>query len=102
MIYVIVFVSSRRRHTRCALVTGVQTWLFLSRAPDARRRSDNTRCSSRGYFPVGRDGVRRLPAFDQFVERVAPDAARHRTELLVERGGETGRASCRERGGQYV
>src|SRR3546814_12805185 len=28
---VFVFFSSRRRHTRCALVTGVQTWLF--RAP---------------------------------------------------------------------
>src|SRR3546814_5352562 len=26
------FFSSRRRHTRCALVTGVQTWLF--RSPD--------------------------------------------------------------------
>src|SRR3546814_10856977 len=24
------FFSSRRRHTRCALVTGVQTWLFRS------------------------------------------------------------------------
>src|SRR3546814_6623470 len=29
------FVSSRRRHTRCALVTGVQTWLF--RSLDERR-----------------------------------------------------------------
>src|SRR3546814_3093311 len=28
-IYVFFF-SSRRRHTRCALVTGVQTWLFRS------------------------------------------------------------------------
>src|SRR3546814_12720263 len=26
------FFSSRRRHTRCALVTGVQTWLFRSHA----------------------------------------------------------------------
>src|SRR3546814_1874246 len=24
--FVVFFVSSRRRHTRCALVTGVQTW----------------------------------------------------------------------------
>src|SRR3546814_3267203 len=29
MIY-FVFCSSRRRHTSCALVTGVQTWLFRS------------------------------------------------------------------------
>src|SRR3546814_3555564 len=27
------FFSSRRRHTRCALVTGVQTWLFRSQRP---------------------------------------------------------------------
>src|SRR3546814_19607616 len=27
---VVCFFSSRRRHTRCALVTGVQTWLFRS------------------------------------------------------------------------
>src|SRR3546814_1061122 len=30
------FFSSRRRHTRCALVTGVQTWLFRSMAGMAR------------------------------------------------------------------
>src|SRR3546814_1911156 len=36
--YVCVFVSSRRRHTRCALVTGVQTCalpIFLDKAPGA-------------------------------------------------------------------
>src|SRR3546814_4214648 len=31
--FVVFFFSSRRRHTRCALVTGVQTWLFRSRDP---------------------------------------------------------------------
>src|SRR6184192_4851499 len=30
--YSLFFFSSRRRHTRCRLVTGVQTWLFRSRA----------------------------------------------------------------------
>src|SRR3546814_6295065 len=31
--YCVFFVSSGRRHTICALVTGVQTLLFRSRAP---------------------------------------------------------------------
>src|SRR3546814_4332456 len=40
------FFSSRRRHTRCALVTGVQTcslpiYLFIARGPPANIRSDN-------------------------------------------------------------
>src|SRR3546814_4579045 len=30
------FFTSRRRHTRCALVTGVQTWLFRSVGETAR------------------------------------------------------------------
>src|SRR3546814_1600433 len=43
-----VFVSSRRRHTRCALVTGVQTcalpvaWLCLSLAGDPEARSETS------------------------------------------------------------
>src|SRR3546814_3921029 len=32
------FFSSRRRHTRCALVTGVQTVLFRSAGSGAKRR----------------------------------------------------------------
>src|SRR3546814_8322798 len=40
-LYVLFFFSSRRRHTRCALVTGVQTcalpiWTYLYRAVDKR------------------------------------------------------------------
>src|SRR3546814_6603970 len=34
MVRVGFFFSSRRRHTRCALVTGVQTWLFRSLRSD--------------------------------------------------------------------
>src|SRR3546814_2238593 len=35
IVVVIFFVSSRRRHTSCALVTGVQTCAFPISAPDA-------------------------------------------------------------------
>src|SRR3546814_6922241 len=34
-VVVVFFFSSRRRHTICALVTGVQTCLFRSKQPDA-------------------------------------------------------------------
>src|SRR3546814_10426129 len=36
------FFSSRRRHTRCALVTGVQTWLFRSQR-DEEKAADESR-----------------------------------------------------------
>src|SRR3546814_3609391 len=36
-LFFVFFFSSRRRHTRCALVTGVQTWLFRSPAQGAER-----------------------------------------------------------------
>src|SRR3546814_7158748 len=40
MSFVFFFFSSRRRHTRCALVTGVQTCaLPISRPPDTKRFS---------------------------------------------------------------
>src|SRR3546814_10596314 len=51
----VVFSSSRRRHTRCALVTGVQTcalpispdeFCFLNRALVPRRKSIFFKCSS--------------------------------------------------------
>src|SRR3546814_3701941 len=37
MLYWFFFFSSRRRHTRCALVTGVQTCVFRSRQAPLRR-----------------------------------------------------------------
>src|SRR3546814_7471415 len=36
--FVVFFFSSRRRHTRCALVTGVQTCALPISRPDCRRR----------------------------------------------------------------
>src|SRR3546814_630676 len=36
----VVFFSSRRRHTRCALVTGVQTWLFRSAGVQRHHEGD--------------------------------------------------------------
>src|SRR3546814_2567856 len=42
------FFSSRRRHTRCALVTGVQTWLFRSKVPDHHQNVDTALATIKG------------------------------------------------------
>src|SRR3546814_1763773 len=46
-----VFFSSRRRHTRCALVTGVQTWaLPISSLPEGNHFECNTFGASNKTF----------------------------------------------------
>src|SRR3546814_8700754 len=72
------FFSSRRRHTICALVTGVQT-CALPISP----RSIAAKCFSR----VGRSDWK---------------AARTYLAARQDKAGEIGRASCRERVCQYV
>src|SRR3546814_10610602 len=91
----IFFFSSRRRHTRCALVTGVQT------------------CA----LPISRCQRRRRPAKERIMGlRVMQFAAIVLTALALVPAGahffelwnkiglsqEIGRASCRERVCQYV
>src|SRR3546814_3615000 len=89
------FFSSRRRHTRCALVTGVQTCALPISA------------SGNAFVPVGQSvweiGV------DKNVKRKVNDDFETRTKepLDVEPKdtvyiAEIGRASCRERVCQYV
>src|SRR3546814_4601797 len=100
------FFSSRRRHTRCALVTGVQTCaLPISGRTGATDNYyalyDNvagvefgTRVLYEG-FPIGQ------------VEEVIPQLTGNRTRFRVEMSTienwkKIGRASCRERVCQYV
>src|SRR3546814_1738770 len=80
------FFSSRRRHTRCALVTGVQTCaLPISRSRSWARRGLLERlCEIAVHF-------RRAWAM--------PMRATQATRIGI---GEIGRASCRERVCQYV
>src|SRR3546814_9585569 len=94
--YLVFFFSSRRRHTRCALVTGVQTCAL----PISIRTS--TRLAHANYFPEDLMQI-------QF-SAARPDA--DFVVLPVEKDGlartafgdldKIGRASCRERVGQYV
>src|SRR3546814_4801433 len=80
------FFSSRRRHTRCALVTGVQTcalpiWLMAPRPACTNGTDAFTRKVESGWTGA--------PAIaDDVVSR--------------ESAAEIGRASCRERVCQYV
>src|SRR3546814_2287156 len=90
LVSVFFFFSSRRRHTRCALVTGVQT------------------CA----LPISSAGVNSVPGIDESltfyplnIAVLAVSDTRDETSdrsgaLLVER--QIGRASCRERVCQYV
>src|SRR3546814_8776566 len=89
------FFSSRRRHTRCALVTGVQTCAL----PILHPRSHRTRARERDHRDTRvldeRPPRRRALAGDD-EERV------RRHARLVEEGAEIGRATCRESVCQYV
>src|SRR3546814_9261651 len=72
------FFSSRRRHTRCALVTGVQT------------------CA----LPILFAGAVGIADLARFVAGQEQELAR--ALIGIDFGGQIGRASCRERVCQYV
>src|SRR3546814_10845119 len=91
--------SSRRRHTRCALVTGVQTcalpicdgsgrvsWLF----PPIEKKTNMAELV--GHLLVAQSGGP-TSVINASVAGVIQEAGKH---------GKIGRASCRERGCQYV
>src|SRR3546814_998919 len=55
-LFIFFFFSSRRRHTRCALVTGVQTCaLPIYHGPDARLSELAHACRSVAVEPLGPD-----------------------------------------------
>src|SRR3546814_9074925 len=80
-LYGFVFFSSRRRHTRCALVTGVQTCALPISAQSPAASAARTWTQSVDFLTN---------------DRVAGHFARFRRAVQI------GRASCRERECQYV
>src|SRR3546814_7159967 len=97
------FFSSRRRHTRCALVTGVQTCAL----PISKERQSGLK---NGY-PAGRGWpfwgywadvgpLNRSSGRTEGVTRPEAPAGQHQVGQAEQR--EIGRASCRERVCQYV
>src|SRR3546814_19339028 len=100
MFVVCFFLSSRRRHTRCALVTGVQTC--------ALPISEAVFLSDRIVIMGSRPG-RIMEIMDIDLPRprpanirTAPEFYRLVAEVREIMGGEIGRASCRERVCKYV
>src|SRR3546814_2910014 len=91
----IFFFSSRRRHTRCALVTGVQTCaLPISQCSAIRPASSE----AEDVHPR----ILQVPRPDLVVVRDHMVTVGKRPLELGPLPGEIGRASCRERVCQYV
>src|SRR3546814_9422403 len=86
-VFVLFFFSSRRRHTRCALVTGVQT-CALPISPVGTEPAVSTEPAA--TEPEGGGGT---------VTLIIPEEP---TTLNYFMADEIGRASCRERVCQYV
>src|SRR3546814_3234916 len=97
MVCFLFFCSSRRRHTRCALVTGVQTcalpiWLTVNLSPAALPKQGSGFDLGIALATLTATGI---------VERESIDRVVHLGELGLD-GRQIGRASCRERVCQYV
>src|SRR3546814_1880829 len=83
----VLFSSSRRRHTRCALVTGVQTCaLPISEAAEAVQRSDMVL----------------IPCRPSLIDLEAIKRTAQPITATGKQAFEIGRASGRERACQYV
>src|SRR3546814_3793067 len=97
------FFSSRRRHTRCALVTGVQTCALPISAPLTfgvdrfKEYSDGVADGIDIGEPETLAQLEQIPTL--LVYEVGARGPRART---VRYGQQIGRASCRERGCQSV
>src|SRR3546814_6456043 len=98
MLYLFFFFSSRRRHTRCALVTGVQTCaLPIWFDPSNLEVTD---------INVGNPATNVIPALAEARLNIRFNDEHRGAELVqwIEKTAarKIGRASCRERVCQYV
>src|SRR3546814_4249001 len=97
-VYMLFFFSSRRRHTRCALVTGVQTCALPISLADQLEQPAVDRREDGRVFDAQPDKLGDLEeaAVRQRLARQVP------VRYSGSRWGKIGRASCRERVCQYV
>src|SRR3546814_5662476 len=100
------FFSSRRRHTRCALVTGVQTCAlpisFFDHRPLRRLRAESGDLAGRQpmLFTTTRLAMALSQVIIGWVHARSPDVMCGTSIKCLQ--PEIGRASCRERVCQYV
>src|SRR3546814_4493915 len=87
--------SSRRRHTRCALVMEFRRVLFRSKSMALMFPRLARNFIRNGYFPTDE------PTLERALSALAPSPGAM-SILDPCAGEEIGRASCRERGCQYV
>src|SRR3546814_8870975 len=100
-VFVYFFFSSRRRHTRCALVTGVQTCALPISAPERLEPTFERSTAARQHASVvdpTRIEPRIVPPPRAGAPTLEPIGSSNRSTDQVE----IGRASCRERVCQYV
>src|SRR3546814_1638895 len=101
MVRFVFFFSSRRRHTRCALVTGVQTCaLPIWDAPglEAARKKGNV-ITSLTDAERARWRAALKPTIDKLLGDLEKQGVTNARAIYTEK---IGRASCRERVCQYV
>src|SRR3546814_2055361 len=91
------FFSSRRRHTRCALVTGVQTCAL----PISDEENNLSRLTESFHLNLDALGVLSF-VVGLFIVHAAIGLALEQRRGLLRTLREIGRASCRERVCQYV
>src|SRR3546814_2318898 len=98
----VVFFSSRRRHTRCALVTGVQTCALPIYCSHPER---NRLCAWRAgprIMTLQRSLLITILVAAPFAWLLTVGLTYYRTQLEINELYEIGRASCRDRVSQYV
>src|SRR3546814_16930354 len=109
----LIFFSSRRRHTRCALVTGVQTCALPICLGGPAPPAAPSGCAQPEQSPARQSPARAIKgepesmAIERTFSIIKPDATRRNiTGKIIDRleqaGLQLGRASCRERVCQYV
>src|SRR3546814_2196937 len=100
------FYSSRRRHTRCALVTGVQTCALPISTDPPSRRTTATAFKMHAGSPNGaimiRNTLLALACAVGLLATAQIAQAADAPQRAQAGPGEIGRASCRERVCQYV
>src|SRR3546814_6625965 len=98
MLFVVVmFFSSRRRHTRCALVTGVQTCALPISIHTVNTAQTGVARMNPAHKPFDDARVRKAMRMALDTEKLVQIA-----HLGLGQPGEIGSASCRERVCQYV
>src|SRR3546814_5496173 len=95
VVIVLFFFSSRRRHTRCALVTGVQTCAL----PILRKLSIRLKSESGQSLDVVNGEMSKLPFADRTFDAVISTNVLHRSE--ERRVGKECVSTCRSRWSPY-